>query len=155
MQDIVNTDEMKAKIESAVKDISSSRLASAPTPAENTSQPKKFTSGCICAMSAVVSPIPQPISNTKGACLPKTSFVLINSCLYSTAYRGSNSSSARFCAWLIWPRRRVKLRICFFLNASISSAVRIFLSVILEKNGRLGPFDCVKLERMRGIEPPS
>ena len=77
-----------------------------PTPGPCTSIAMKSLCGCACAISIVVSPIPEPISTTSGALRPKIQRASIGLAENGMPYFGNNSSSARRCAGvvLLWRR---------------------------------------------------
>ena len=62
-------------------------------------------SGKACAIRAVVSPIPKPISSTVGASRPKTAVKSSAAGWYAMPNRGSSVSTARDCAGDVRPCR--------------------------------------------------
>ena len=89
---------------------SSSSLSSPPTPGACTSTARKSCSGIACAMAAVVSPMPKPISRIRGALRPKTRSKSSSAGAKGMPKRGNKVSRARCCAGENRPWRSTKLR---------------------------------------------
>ncbi len=85
-------------------------FSSAPTPGSCTSTPRKSSSGRCEAISAVVAPIPKPISSTRGAARPNTLFQSGCCGVKGTTNRGPSSSIARRWPVDTRPARVTKLR---------------------------------------------
>ena len=79
-------------------------------PGPCTSIPRKSSSGCACAIAAVVSPMPKPISSTRGARRPNARSKSSGESCQGKPKRGSSVSSARCCAGDMRPCRSTKLR---------------------------------------------